>query len=161
MKANRIYFVLIVLLSLLASSFADKKVSEPDYFVFGLLYGQCKSGECIKVYKIENSNLLLYKEDTTHYPSFNTFHSGTFKELSKDKYQQVRMIPSKIPQQLLQTQSGTIGTFDEVKQDKLYFEYSENGVKKFWVIDSNKKNLPAYLHAFIDDIDRTIKLLKQ
>lgn len=161
MKSNKIYFFLLVFLSFLASSFTEKEVAEPDYFVFGLLYGQCKSGECLKIYKIEDSNLLLYKEDTAFYPPFNTFHSGNYKELSKDKYQQVRTITSKIPQQLIQNQSGTIGRLDDMKQDIFYFEYSENGVKKFWVIDPNKKHLPAYLHAFIDDIVRTIELLKQ
>ncbi|MHA6246511.1 hypothetical protein ACXYMU_01135 [Pontibacter sp. CAU 1760] len=161
MKANKFYIGLLVLLSFLASSYIEKKVSEPDYFVFGLLYGQCKSGECIKIYKIENSTLQLYKEDTSHYPPFNTFHSGNYKELSKDKYKQVRTIISKIPQQLILTQSGTIGTLDDMKQDMLYFEYAENGIKKFWVIDPNKKQLPAYLHPFIDDIDRTVKLLEQ
>ncbi|NEM97903.1 hypothetical protein [Pontibacter burrus] len=138
MKLKKLYLTLIVLLCFYASAFTAKQDAEPDYFVFGLLYGKCKSGECITVYKLENKSLFQYKEETAYYPPFNTFHNGDYIELSRDKYQQVSTVTAKIPQQLLQSQSGKIGTFTDVKQDKLYFEYSDNGVKKFWVINSNK-----------------------
>lgn len=161
MKLKKLYLTLIVLLSFYASAFSSQQEAEPDYFVFGLLYGKCKSGECIKIYKIENKCIFQYKEETTQYPPFNTFHNGDYVELSRDKYQQVRTVTAKIPQQLIQTQSGKIGKFDEMNQDKLYFEYSDNGVKKFWVIDSNKENLPAYLHAFVDEIGTAIKLIRE
>ncbi|MFD3002809.1 hypothetical protein ACFS7Z_20745 [Pontibacter toksunensis] len=161
METNRIYFIIAVVVSLLASSFVAKNGSQAnsDYLVFGLFYGECEGSECVQVYRLDNNS--LYKDKNSHYPSFYSFYSGRFEKLSDKKYKQVCSITAEIPQELIKRKSGIIGQPDEGDWGGLYIEYSDKGEKKFWIIDKNKTNLPKYLHPFVDDVEEAIKLLNK
>ena len=160
MKIRITYFITGIFL-IITSSFVGKKTTqvESDYFVFGLFYGECEGADCIQMYKLDKKN--LYKDVKSHYPTFSSYYSGTFKKLGNDKFQRIYKITSRIPQELLNSKSGIIGEPDAGDWGGFYFEYSNKGKKKYWIIDKNKNNLSKYLHNFVDDVENTIKQINK
>ena len=52
-----------------------------------------------------------------------------------------------------------IGCPDCYDQGGYYIEVEENGIKRSWYIDTNKADVPEYLHDFLDRISDKIELI--
>ncbi len=54
-----------------------------------------------------------------------------------------------------------IGQPDAGDWGGIYVEYKFNSVRKFWLIDQKKSNIPAYLHEFVDKTNKKIELINK
>lgn len=147
-------------LSLLLFSGCHKecmRFSNPDTLVFGQFYGECIGERCVEIYKLQN-NLLL--EDTTdQYPAADAFYSGSYVQLSAQQYQSVQNLLNSFPAALLNEPGTVIGQPDGGDWGGFYIEYQRGNVRKFWLLDKMKTNVPAQYHSFIDQLNQNIALL--
>lgn len=134
------------------------QLSASDYIVFGHFYGECMGEQCIEIFKLEQNKLF---EDTKDlYPSRNNFYDGNFVELSQQKYNDTKDLISSFPTDLLSETNNVIGQPDAGDWGGLYVEYNINGVRKFWLLDQMKSNVPTKYHDFIDKANEKIIRLR-
>jgi hypothetical protein len=127
----------------------------PDYLVFRHFYGFCFGEKCIEIFKIENNQ--LYEDKKDKYPSPDKAYEGDFEKVSDNKYTLVKELINDFPKQLLNEKKTILGTPDAGDWGGYYVEYSYKGVKRFWLIDTMKENIPSYLHNFTDKIEEKIQ----
>ncbi|OKL41092.1 hypothetical protein [Pontibacter flavimaris] len=70
----------------------------------------------------------------------------------------MRPIANSLPQALLETKSGFIGTTD-TNWSGYYIEFARNGEKKFWIFDEKRRDVPAEFLPLLDEIQKPIRLL--
>lgn len=162
MKRSIHILCLIAGLALISSCCNDSGAANPttpsaDYLIFGHYYGMCAGEECVEIFKLEKTELL---EDTTDiYPSIATFYQGGYRVLPNSKFEKISDLINFFPQELLNQSSGKIGYPDAGDWGGLYVEYNYNGIRKFWLIDRMKYNIPEYLHEFTDKINDKISII--
>jgi hypothetical protein len=157
MKQRIFTFCLLIIIT--ASCRKDKdKLSSFDYLIFGHFYGECFGEQCIEIFKLEQNQLL---EDTTDiYPNSTSFYNGKYKLLSQQKFDSARDLVNFFPAELLTEPDTVIGQPDAGDWGGLYIEYSDNGKRKFWLLDQMKSNVPSKYHTFIDKVNEKIKLIQ-
>ena len=64
------------------------------------------------------------------------------------------------PTDLLSEKDTVIGQPDAGDWGGLYLEYNFNGVRKFWLLDQKKDNVPTKYHDLIDKVNEKIALLQ-
>lgn len=134
------------------------KQTNPEFIIFGHFYGECMGERCIEIFKLKKDKLL---EDTNdHYPNSNDFYDGSYVQLSEQKFNDTKELTSLFPTDLLNETKTVFGSPDAADGGGLYIEYSANGIRKFWLFDQMKGNVPAKYHAFMDKINEKIALLK-
>jgi hypothetical protein len=133
-------------------------LSESDYLMFGHFYGECGGANCIRIFRLESNQLL---EDTRDiYPSSNNFYDGNFVLLSQQRLNIAKDLVNDFPMDLLNEPKNVIGQPDAGDWGGLYIEYNYKGVRKFWLLDQMKSNVPTKYHNFIDKINDKIRLLR-
>ena len=133
-------------------------LSNSDYLIFGHFYGECMGPHCIEIYKLEQSQLL---EDTLDiYPNSTGFYTGNYILLSQNKFNDAKDLLNYFPNDLLSETNTVIGQPDAADGGGLYIEYNVNGIRKFWLLDQMKSNIPSKYHNFIDKVNEKIKLVQ-
>ncbi|MBP6432206.1 MAG: hypothetical protein KA319_10590 [Ferruginibacter sp.] len=159
--------IIILAISLISISFFSCKkenvengitLSQTDYLVFGHFYGECIGSNCISIYRLESNQIL---EDTNDkYPNSTNFYDANYIRLSQQKFNDVKDLINDFPMDLLNETNNVIGQPDAGDWGGLYIEYNYNGVKKFWLLDQMKSNVPTEYHNFIDKVNAKIKLIQ-
>jgi hypothetical protein len=148
---------IIVVLSSCEYENLEEQTTNTNYIVFGHFYGFCVGEKCIEIFKLTSTT--LYEDTNDKYPSLSQPYEGTFQQLDQALFEKVKDLRTKVPQELLATDSGVIGQPDAGDWGGLYFEISIQGKKQFWLIDKMRTNLPEYLKPFADDIESAIALI--
>lgn len=129
-----------------------------EYLVFGSYYGECIGDKCVQIFKIEKGR--LFADDYHRYPGRTSSYNGDFHELEAQKYEKVKSLVQSVPTALVQESNTVLGMPDAYDQGGVYIELQHNGEHKFWMIDNDEKNIPAYLHELVRDIHKAIEELQ-
>ena len=127
--------------------------------VFGSFYGECTGEKCVEIYSLDSQKKTLAEDVTEVYPNSDSPFDGSFVPLKDSYYEQVSDLPALFPNELLQETKTTIGAPDAADQGGYYVEVNHNGVRRHWLIDTNKQAIPAYLHPFVDALSARLQLL--
>jgi hypothetical protein len=155
------YLLPLLALLLFACSKNDDSISksppEPttEYLVFGHFYGMCLGEGCVEIFKLEKKRVLEDQQDS--YPSNDKFYKGDFLELTRIDFEKSRNLLDFFPDSLLQSTTSSFGCPDCADQGGLYIEYRYGNTHRFWHIDQSKKDIPHYLHEFVDKVNATIE----
>jgi len=131
-----------------------------DTLIFGSFYGECAGEGCIEMYRLDPAQQTLAEDTVDKYPSFTEPYRGSYVPRSQASYQRAFPLRQQVPAQLLNTTANVIGQPDAGDWGGYYVETSHNGIRRFWLIDTKKSNLPTYLHAFTDSLRVHIQALK-
>jgi len=134
----------------------DPDTERTGAIIFGHFHGMCQGETCVETFKIENG--ILYEDTNDDYSKQTPY---TWVELTQEQYKAVEDIWDAVPDQLMQQPSQTFGMPDAYDQGGYYIEidkYTNNLYR--WRIDSNKEDIPEYLHPLIDAIREKVELLK-
>lgn len=133
-------------------------LSKSDYIVFGHFYGLCIGEQCVEIFRLEKDK--LFEDTNDRYPKRTDFYVGKYVQLSQQKFNDSKDLTNSFPIDLLKETDPVIGQPDAGDWGGLYVEYSFNGVRKFWLLDQKKNNVPAKYHNFIDKVNEKITQLK-
>lgn len=136
----------------------DLPLTSDSYFSFGSYYGMCQGEDCVAFFLVRNGK--LYEDKKDQYPTNGTLHTGDYEALSDEKYQLVKDLVNKIPQELLSESSTYIGCPDCADGGGTYIEINSAEGKRFWYIDNNNRETPEYLHDFIEEVNEKINMLR-
>jgi hypothetical protein len=136
----------------------DSKPSKSGYIIFGHFYGECLGEKCIEIFRLEEDK--LFQDSKDRYPSSSGFYSGKWVKLSNQKFNDTRDLINDFPMDLLTETSIVIGQPDAGDWGGLYIEYNFDGIRKFWLVDQKKSNVPAKYHLFIDKVNEKINQLQ-
>tara|TARA_B110000046_G_scaffold82010_1_gene90241 strand:+ start:1886 stop:2353 length:468 start_codon:yes stop_codon:yes gene_type:complete len=136
----------------------DKKddeinINDQNFLIFGHFYGECFGEGCVETFKLTNEK--LFEDTIDDYSGQNL----EFIALENDKFEQIKNLVDFFPNQLLNQNETVFGCPDCADGGGLFIQYSENGTVKNWRIDQTKRNVPTYLHNFIDQVNEKIKLI--
>ena len=126
-----------------------------DFLIFGHYYGMCSGEACVETFKLTDKELF---EDT-----LDDYHGQKldFVPLGNEKFEQVKDLLDFFPNQLLYQKKAVFGCPDCADGGGLFIQYSKNGVIKSWRIDQTKKNVPDYLHRFMDKVNEKIRIINE
>lgn len=149
-------FTIVLSISLLFSCKKDDitQVKDNDYLIFGHYFRDCEGESCVETFLITDGK--LYEDLSDSY--YRNVHFN-FVELSHEKYKSSVSLLESFPQKLLKERKHTFGCPDCYGQGGLYIAYKKDGELKSWELDSSKKDVPAYLHGFIDNITNQLAQL--
>ena len=156
---------LVSLIFLLATTSCEKDPvtnplpsNPPDYFLFGHYFGMCGGEQCIEIFKVQGN--VLYEDSVDKYPSNRIPYQGKYYRHSDSLFQLVRYLYQQMPSQLWNVKDTTIGMPDAADWGGLYFEISQNGRHRYWLIDKMESNLPEYLRPFSERIEEAVQKLQ-
>jgi hypothetical protein len=132
MKRNLI--IACGLLALLLSSCKKEKCPDDGYLIFGHFYGMCEGEQCVD--------------------------KAQFTPLGREQFQKAQHLRASFPLELLQQSDTVIGQPDAGDWGGLYIEYHQDGVRKFWLIDKMKTNVPIQYHDFVDRVEAAVEALQ-
>ncbi len=133
-------------------------MSSEEYLVFGKFYGFCLGDNCVQIFKIESNQ--LSKNKLHQYPARNSFYPDTYDLLSNTKFESVSGLLDIFPDRLLNETDTIFGCPDCADQGGYYIEANFAEIRKFWIIDTSRSNVPEYLHPFLDEIDAAIEIIE-
>lgn len=136
----------------------DLKPSKSGYIIFGHFYGECLGEKCIEIFRLEEDK--LFEDRNDRYPSSNGFYAGKWEKLSSQKFNDTKDLIDDFPMGLLTEPSIVIGQPDAGDWGGLYIEYNFDGIRKFWLLDQMKRNVPNEYHNFIDKVNEKINQLQ-
>ncbi|MFV0376550.1 MAG: hypothetical protein ACK5JD_04520 [Mangrovibacterium sp.] len=134
------------------------KLSDAGYLVFGHFYGECVGERCVEIFRLEKDKLFEDTED--QYPYGAGFYAGNFVQLSAQKFDGAKDLVNYFPAELLNEPDNIIGLPDAGDWGGLYIEYNYNGIRKRWLLDQMKSNVPEKYHSFIDKVNEKIAQLQ-
>jgi hypothetical protein len=146
----------------LCSCDKDKNPVSPDSsneLIFGQFYGECFGERCIDIYKLDGRSKELLEDTRDAYPSASEPYDGDYAAVDASFYPYAEDLAQYIPEQLLRQANGPVGQPDAGDWGGYYLEVSENGKRRFWLIDTQKSNLPTYLHPLADTLRARIDRL--
>ena len=145
---------------LLTACNKDDNVELPksDYIIFGHFYGECMGERCVEIFRLEQDK--LFEDSKDKYPNSNEFYDGNYVQLSQQKFNDTKNLIDSFPTDLLSETNTVIGQPDAGDWGGLYIEYNFNGIRKFWLLDQMKSNVPTKYYNFIDKVNEKIILLK-
>ncbi len=146
---------LVFCLSTGCSKDKNSETGTQDYLVFGHFYGMCVGETCVETFKLTDNS--LYEDTIDDY----TGQSLYFVKLDPTKFSEVKDLVNYIPEELLNESRSILGCPDCADGGGLYIKYVSNGVIKTWRIDQVKRNVPAYLHGFMDKVNEKIALINK
>ena len=130
-------------------------ITEQNFLVFGHFYGECFGEGCVETFKLTDKS--LFEDIIDDYNGQNM----EFVELENDSFEQVKNIIDFFPNQLLNQNETVFGCPDCADGGGIFIQYSENGNEKSWRIDQVKRNIPEYLHQFVDMVNEKIALINE
>ncbi|MBK8505091.1 MAG: hypothetical protein IPL46_24535 [Saprospiraceae bacterium] len=149
----------LILTLLLFTSCDKEETARYDYLIFGSFHGFCHGENCIRIYKLEAGR--LFEDNKDEYPSREEFYQGDFHLMDQGEVDLVQSLLKDFPDKLLNEEKSQFGCADCADQGGLYLEIKMGSVRKFWIIDQFKSDVPAYLHAYMDEINAKIELLSK
>ncbi len=158
MTRNILYTTSLIALLLTSCKKGETVPPKPDYIIFGHFHGECMGEHCIEIFKLKEDKLL--EDINDYYPSSKDFYTGSYVQLSEQKFNDTKELTSLFPTDLLNETKTVFGSPDAADAGGLYIEYSANGIRKFWLLDKVKRNVPAKYHAFMDKVNEKIALLR-
>lgn len=158
MTRNILSMICLTVFLLTSCKKDDVELSNSDYIVFGHFYGLCIGEQCVEIFRLEDDK--LFEDTKDQYPNSNGFYNGNYVQLSQQKFQDTKDLTNSFPADLLNETNTVIGQPDAGDWGGLYIEYSVNGVRKFWLLDQMKSNVPAKYHDFIDKVNEKITELQ-
>ena len=158
MTRNFLMMFCLITLFLTSCKKSSVELSGSDYIVFGHFYGECVGKECIEIFRLEKDK--LFEDTKDRYPNSKDFYVGNYVQLSQQKFIDTKDLTNTFPTDLLNETNNVIGQPDAGDWGGLYVEYNFNGVRKFWLLDQMKSNVPKKYHNFIDKINEKIKQLQ-
>lgn len=150
--------ITILLFSIFLSCHKEEitQVKDSDYLIFGHFYKDCEGESCVETFLLTDGKLY---EDTND--SYSRIQHFNFVELSNEKYKSSSDLLTLFPKRLLRERKRFFGCPDCSGQGGLYIAYKKNGELKSWELDPSKKNVPIYLHSYIDEVSNRISLLNK
>lgn len=140
--------------SLLLSCSKEEHDTANHYLVFGHTYGKCVGEECLEVFKLTQDSLF---EDL----SDNFFSGGAkFVSLSKAKHSLALPLLADFPQELKGEVNRTFGCPGCHDQATIIIQYFDGVKLQQFLVDEDKPMIPVFLHAYVEDIQKTISDLK-
>ena len=158
MAQNILFTICITFFLLTSCKKNDSELSNSDYIVFGHFFGMCLGEQCVEIFRLEKDK--LFEDTKDQYPNGNNFYVGNYVQLSKQKFNDTKDLTNNFPTDLLDEPDTVIGQPDAGDWGGLYVEYNFNGVRKFWLLDQMKSNVPTKYHDFIDMINEKITQLQ-
>ncbi|ALI98221.1 hypothetical protein [Rufibacter tibetensis] len=155
---RKILFYCLAVLTLVSCQEDDATLESPDYLVFGHYHGFCGGESCIEIFKIQDGQ--LYEDTNDRYPSSNKPYEANFVLKSLDLFEKVKDLPHLVPTRLLQEDRTVIGSPDATDGGGYYLEVGVNGMRRYFLIDKFRHNVPEYLHPFLDQVEASIAKLK-
>ena len=147
--------VFLLCLGLFSSCSKEKlDLGEVDYLIFGHYYGMCQGEGCVETFKITRDQ--LFEDTNDPYAGGGDFD---FQPLEIEKFEQVKDLVEFFPEKLWNSEEKTFGCPDCADGGGLYIELSGNGRVKSWRIDQSKRNVPEYLHNFMEKVNEKISLI--
>lgn len=133
----------------------------PAIVVFGRYFGRCLGRDCVEIYKFDGQKLLEDISDKR--PNMSNFYKGEFKhEVNLDTRLNLFKLLEVLPYDELNSgRSNIIGLPGNHDQGVYYLEYQDVFVRKFWIIDSDKSNIPKSLHAYSDLLGEMIDIIQE
>jgi len=135
----------------------EMEVAEPEYFVFGMAYGECQ-GDCVTFFAIDNG--LAYADDMNYFYRNGEDIQLLASALPHDKYEQIRNLKNKLPDYLAKHTNQTFGCPDCHDQGLIYIEGLQNGQKVHWMIDTDVEKQPVEIRNYIAELLTVFKQLK-
>lgn len=150
-------FVLLLLVVLASCEFGHEQGSRlnTEYLVFGRFAGECVGEHCVEIFKIDHG--VLYEDTLDRYPT--GLYNGSFRRLSDSMDTIVQPLVHLVPWEIIRLPNGRIGEPDSHDQGGIYLELKERGVRRYWLIDTQRARLPVFLHSFIDSVEHTVRRL--
>ena len=146
-------FLLLPFFLLNCSSVNDAS-TDTDFLIFGTFYGECLGEQCVEIFKLTSDK--LYEDRNDQYPASHneaSFYVGDFIELSSSLFEESNQLWLSFPNQLKTIKSGTVyGQPDSYDQGGIYIELKSGTIHKYWILDTNKEDIPAFLHSYMDEI---------
>jgi len=128
-------------------------------FIFGTYYGECLGEGCIETFRLRDEK--LYEDENDNYGGPFPY-PGEWEQLSDEKYQSVKDLPTSLPDQLFTETETTIGMPDAGDWGGIYIEVEDlEGNRHYWNIDTMKDNLPQYLHDFTDAVQAAVAAINE
>jgi len=149
---------LIALLLLSHCNDGGRLFKRSDYLIFGHFYGECVGEGCIEIFKLANGE--VFEDTLDRYPVLDELPNPTnFVRLPNDRFQKVKFIFERFPKELFEEDAIYIGQPDAGDWGGFYVETNIGGVRRYWLIDKKKSNLPEYLHDFTNSLNDAIQEL--
>jgi hypothetical protein len=157
---KRLFLILFCLTTFILTSCKKGSIelSSSDYIIFGHFYGECIGEACVEIFRLEKDK--LFEDTKDQYLNSKNFYLGNYVQLSQQKFIDTKDLTSSFPIDLLSETNNVIGQPDAGDWGGLYVEYNFDGVRKFWLLDQMKSNVPTRYHNFIDKINEKIKQLQ-
>lgn len=133
-----------------------------NYLIFGTYYGECQ-GDCVRMYYLKPAEQQLFIASEPKYPVYeaDSFPYGLhFVTVSQQQYALAKELINKVPENLFGESELVIGEPDAADQGGVYVEINHRNMIHKYYIDTNKEAIPAYLHAFVDEILNTVAALR-
>lgn len=130
-------------------------LNQTDYLIFGHYYGFCQGEDCVVTYKLTSNK--LYEDTKDPYGGSGPFN---FVLQPGDQFDIAKHLRNKLPARLLQEKDQTFGCPDCADQGGLFIQVSIRGSVQTWRLDQNERNVPGYLHDFMESVNDTIWELK-
>lgn len=158
MKMKKITLLTFLSLFFFGCENNDPGIKDYDYLVFGHFYGKCAGEACVEIFKITGSD--IYEDTNDKYPTIDPPYNGNFKKLNQSFYSTAKGLDDFIPSQLINNKEKVIGQPDAGDWGGIYFEFSANGKKEYWILDKNRSNLPEEFIPFVEQIEKRIEALQ-
>ena len=136
----------------------NEATNDADYLIFGHFYGMCRGEGCIEIFKLEKEK--LFEDTNDNYPSWNDFYVGNFVQLSQEQFDKTKDLINYFPIELLSDRNIVFGLPDASDGGGLYIEYNYGGIRKYWILDNMKRDVPPQYHEFMDKVNEKIMLLQ-
>ncbi|MFD2721437.1 hypothetical protein ACFST9_22170 [Hymenobacter monticola] len=151
------------LLSLSALTACHKENTAPEdgnVLIFGSFYGECRGSNCIQIFRLNPTRQTLEEDVADQYPSSSAPYQGQYVPRSAASFQRVQGLLQQVPAQLLNEPAHVIGQPDAGDWGGYYVEVQHAGTSRFWLIDTQKRHIPTYLHALTDSLQANIRALR-
>ncbi|MEK6478521.1 hypothetical protein WJR50_13340 [Catalinimonas sp. 4WD22] len=153
----------VILLSACSEEETASGLTIENYLTFGTYYGEC-ADNCVSIYSLRPDEKQLYIASEPQYPTYqvNDFPYGIhFVTVSEQQYALAKDLIRHIPENLFAETSLVIGEPDVMDQGGIYVETVHRNTMHKYYIDTNKDAIPKYLHAFVDEVLRTVTALRE
>ena len=158
MTRNILSMICLTIFLLTSCKKDEVELSDSDYIVFGHFYGECLGEQCVKIFRLEKDK--PFEDTKKQYPNRFNFYEGDYVQLSQQKFNDTKDLTNYFPTDLLNESDTVIGQPDAGDWGGLYVEYNVDGVRKFWLLDQMKSNVPSKYHNFIDKVNEKIAQLQ-
>lgn len=135
---------------------SDDLITRGATLTFGRYYGKCLGNSCIEIFKLNDGK--LWEDVIDRFPSSDSFYEGRFTEFGGSEKINTEKLLRALPSELIKYRSNfnTIGEPDAGDAGGIYLEFQNLGIRKLWLIDLSKQDLPKHLAIYVELINNTI-----